>query len=71
VPHRPLVGIGPATNLALALITEPAIATNVARIVLMSGAWAEGNVTPAAGAKCLERPNAAARWVALGGASFV
>jgi inosine-uridine nucleoside N-ribohydrolase len=43
-----LIGIGPATNLALALATEPALATNVARIVLMSGAWAEGNVTPAA-----------------------
>jgi inosine-uridine nucleoside N-ribohydrolase len=43
-----LVGVGPATNLALALITEPSIAANVAQIVLMSGAWAEGNVTPAA-----------------------
>jgi inosine-uridine nucleoside N-ribohydrolase len=43
-----LVGIGPATNLALALITEPSVAANVAQIVLMSGAWAEGNVTPAA-----------------------
>jgi purine nucleosidase len=43
-----LVGIGPATNLALALATEPALAANVAQIVLMTGAWAEGNVTPAA-----------------------
>ncbi|MDR3533583.1 MAG: nucleoside hydrolase [Rhodopila sp.] len=43
-----LVGIGPATNLALALTTEPALAPKVERIVLMSGAWAEGNVTPAA-----------------------
>jgi inosine-uridine nucleoside N-ribohydrolase len=43
-----LIGIGPATNLALALASEPAIAVNVAQIVLMSGAWAEGNVTPAA-----------------------
>jgi inosine-uridine nucleoside N-ribohydrolase len=43
-----LVGIGPATNLGLALTTEPALAANVAQIVLMSGAWAEGNVTPAA-----------------------
>jgi purine nucleosidase len=43
-----LIGIGPATNLALALATEPILAANVARIVLMSGAWAEGNVTPAA-----------------------
>jgi purine nucleosidase len=43
-----LVGIGPATNLALALATEPALAGNVAEIALMSGAWAEGNTTPAA-----------------------
>jgi inosine-uridine nucleoside N-ribohydrolase len=43
-----LIGIGPATNLALALTTEPALAGRVERIVLMSGAWAEGNVTPAA-----------------------
>jgi purine nucleosidase len=43
-----LVGIGPATNLALALATEPALAGRVAEIVLMTGAWAEGNVTPAA-----------------------
>lgn len=43
-----LVGIGPATNLALALATEPALAARVGQIVLMSGAWAEGNATPAA-----------------------
>ena len=45
-----LVGIGPATNLGLALATEPALAANIAEIVLMTGAWAEGNVTPAADA---------------------
>lgn len=43
-----LVGIGPATNLALAIMTEPAILSNVDQIVLMTGAWAEGNRTPAA-----------------------
>jgi inosine-uridine nucleoside N-ribohydrolase len=43
-----LVGIAPATNLALALATEPALAENVEGIVLMSGAWGEGNATPAA-----------------------
>jgi purine nucleosidase len=43
-----LVGIGPATNLALALATEPALASRVGEIVLMTGAWAEGNATPAA-----------------------
>lgn len=43
-----LVGIGPATNLALALATEPALAANVAEIVLMTGAVTEGNITPSA-----------------------
>jgi len=43
-----LVGIGPATNLAIALATEPALAGRVREIVLMSGAAGEGNVTPAA-----------------------
>ena len=33
-----LVGIAPVTNLALALMTEPALAANVGQIVLMSGA---------------------------------
>ncbi|MEA2738672.1 MAG: hypothetical protein QOH05_1979, partial [Acetobacteraceae bacterium] len=36
-----LIGIGPATNLALALTTEPALTARVEQIVLMSGAWAE------------------------------
>jgi purine nucleosidase len=43
-----LVGLGPATNLALALMAEPAIAANVDKVVLMSGAWGEGNATPSA-----------------------
>jgi purine nucleosidase len=43
-----LIGIGPATNLGLALAAEPALAGRIAEIVLMTGAWAEGNVTPAA-----------------------
>lgn len=43
-----LVGIAPVTNLALALMTEPSIAANIEQIVLMSGAWGEGNATPAA-----------------------
>jgi purine nucleosidase len=55
-----LVGIGPATNLALALATEPALAARVARIVLMSGAWAEGNVTPAAEFNAWSDPEALA-----------
>jgi inosine-uridine nucleoside N-ribohydrolase len=43
-----LIGIGPATNLALALATEPVLAARVEEIVLMTGAWAEGNITPSA-----------------------
>jgi inosine-uridine nucleoside N-ribohydrolase len=61
-----LVGIAPATNLALALITEPALAANVARIVLMTGAWAEGNATPAAEFNALADPEALAIVLACG-----
>jgi purine nucleosidase len=43
-----LVGIGPATNLGLVLATEPALAAKVDEIVLMTGAWGEGNKTPSA-----------------------
>ena len=55
-----LVGIGPATNLALALATEPALLANVAEIVLMTGAWGEGNVTPAAEFNAWSDPEALA-----------
>src|SRR5690348_10101541 len=41
-----LVGIAPATNLALALMTEPPLADRVEQILLMTGAWGEGNATP-------------------------
>jgi purine nucleosidase len=43
-----VIGLGPVTNLALAFATEPALTDRVAEIVLMSGAWTEGNITPAA-----------------------
>jgi purine nucleosidase len=55
-----LIGIGPATNLALALTTEPALTAHVKQIVLMSGAWAEGNVTPAAEFNAWSDPEALA-----------
>jgi purine nucleosidase len=55
-----LIGIGPATNLALALTTEPVLADRVRQIVLMSGAWAEGNVTPAAEFNAWSDPEALA-----------
>jgi purine nucleosidase len=55
-----LIGIAPATNLALALATEPALAANVHEIVLMAGAWAEGNVTPSAEFNAFNDPEALA-----------
>jgi purine nucleosidase len=61
-----LVGIAPATNLALALITEPALAEKVERIVLMTGAWAEGNATPAAEFNAFNDPEALAVLFACG-----
>jgi inosine-uridine nucleoside N-ribohydrolase len=61
-----LVGIGPATNLALALMTEPALTSQVRQIVLMSGAWAEGNATPAAEFNAWSDPEALAVLLASG-----
>ena len=61
-----LVGIAPATNLALALMTEPALAEKVERIVLMTGAWAEGNATPAAEFNAFNDPEALAVLFACG-----
>jgi inosine-uridine nucleoside N-ribohydrolase len=61
-----LIGIGPATNLALALTTEPALAANVTQVVLMSGAWGEGNVTPAAEFNAWSDPEALAILLASG-----
>jgi inosine-uridine nucleoside N-ribohydrolase len=61
-----LVGIAPATNLGLALITEPSLADKVERIVLMTGAWGEGNATPAAEFTALNDPEALAVLLAVG-----
>jgi inosine-uridine nucleoside N-ribohydrolase len=61
-----LVGIAPVTNLALALMTEPALAARVEQIVLMSGAWGEGNATPAAEFNALNDPEALAVLLACG-----
>ncbi|MBO0709927.1 MAG: nucleoside hydrolase [Acetobacteraceae bacterium] len=55
-----LIGIAPVTNLALALATEPALAAKVEQIVLMSGAWGEGNVTPLAEFNAFSDPEALA-----------
>jgi purine nucleosidase len=61
-----LVGIAPATNLGLALITEPALAEKVESIILMTGAWGEGNATPAAEFNALNDPEALAVLLDLG-----
>jgi len=55
-----LIGIAPVTNLALALATEPQLAAKVEQIVLMSGAWGQGNVTPSAEFNAFSDPEALA-----------
>jgi inosine-uridine nucleoside N-ribohydrolase len=55
-----LVPIGPLTNIALALLLEPRLATRLSRIVLMGGnAFCGGNASPAAEANILNDPEAA------------
>jgi purine nucleosidase len=61
-----VIGLGPVTNLALAFATEPALADRVAEIVLMSGAWSEGNITPAAEFNAWNDPEALAILLRLG-----
>ncbi len=65
-PPVTLVGIGPVTNLALALATEPALASRVGRIVLMSGAIGAGNITPHAEFNAASDPEALAILLAAG-----
>lgn len=43
-----LVAVGPLTNLALALVSEPSLASRIPKLVIMGGAHAGGNVTAAA-----------------------
>jgi inosine-uridine nucleoside N-ribohydrolase len=61
-----LVPTGPLTNVALLLATHPEAAERIERIVLMGGAIAEGNVTPAAEFNIWVDPEAAARVFASG-----
>jgi inosine-uridine nucleoside N-ribohydrolase len=56
-----LVPVGPLTNVALLLARHPEAAENLERIVLMGGAVAEGNVTPAAEFNVYVDPEAAWR----------
>jgi inosine-uridine nucleoside N-ribohydrolase len=61
-----LVPTGPLTNVALLLARHPDVAGKLERIVLMGGAIAEGNVTPAAEFNIWADPEAAARVFASG-----
>jgi inosine-uridine nucleoside N-ribohydrolase len=61
-----LIPTGPLTNIALLLARHPDAARHVDRIVLMGGAIAEGNVTPAAEFNIWVDPEAAARVFASG-----
>ncbi|MBM3520903.1 MAG: nucleoside hydrolase [Alphaproteobacteria bacterium] len=55
-----LCTLGPLTNIALALLREPRIASRIARIVAMGGGFFEGgNVTPAAEFNIYVDPQAA------------
>jgi len=56
-----LVPTGPLTNIALFLARHPEAAARVERVVLMGGAIAEGNVTPAAEFNIWADPEAAHR----------
>jgi inosine-uridine nucleoside N-ribohydrolase len=61
-----LIPTGPLTNIALLLAHHPDVAGDIDRIVLMGGAIAEGNVTPAAEFNIWVDPEAAARVFASG-----
>jgi inosine-uridine nucleoside N-ribohydrolase len=61
-----LIATGPLTNIALLLARHPGVAGKIERIVLMGGAIAEGNVTPAAEFNIWVDPEAAARVFAGG-----
>jgi inosine-uridine nucleoside N-ribohydrolase len=61
-----LIPTGPLTNIALLLAQHPDAAADIERIVLMGGAIAEGNVTPAAEFNIWVDPEAAARVFASG-----
>ena len=61
-----LVGIGPATNLARALMAEPDLAAKIGEIVLMCSAFAGGNITPAAEFNAWSDPEALSVLLAAG-----
>src|SRR3954453_7552879 len=59
-PHT-LAAVGPLTNIALLLALHPELAGRIERLVIMGGAVAGGNVTPAAEFNIWCDPEAAAR----------
>jgi inosine-uridine nucleoside N-ribohydrolase len=61
-----LIPTGPLTNVALLLVRHPDVVDDIERIVLMGGAIAEGNSTPAAEFNIWVDPEAAARVFASG-----
>jgi inosine-uridine nucleoside N-ribohydrolase len=56
-----LIPVGPLTNVGLLLARHPEVTDRIERIVLMGGAIAEGNVTPAAEFNIWADPEAASR----------
>ena len=54
-----LCALGPLTNLGVAIVMAPEILRGVAEIVLMGGAFGEGNTTPAAEFNIYVDPHAA------------
>ena len=62
-----LCTLGPLTNIAMALIKQPAIAERIAEIVMMGGAYFEvGNITPAAEFNIYVDPDRLAAMLAIG-----
>lgn len=53
--------VGPLTNIALLVATEPAAAARIERLVVMGGAYGAGNVTPTAEFNIWSDPEAAHR----------
>ena len=54
-----LATLGPLTNIAMAIVMAPDVVDNIDRLVLMGGALALGNITPAAEFNIYSDPHAA------------
>ncbi|MCL2368847.1 MAG: nucleoside hydrolase [Oscillospiraceae bacterium] len=54
-----LVPVGPLTNIAIAMRTEPAIIPKIKEIVIMGGSFGQGNITPTAEFNIFVDPEAA------------